>query len=99
MLGLLPDLSIDSNNIDTEYNKLAQTGSAEKFVEKYRDIVLRIYLNQEAAKLHTDDSLILHFISKLKTSVQVFLTHSTFTTLEEAYSAAIAQDKLVFKAD
>eukprot|EP00961_Rhodomonas_salina_P182972 2470213-Rhodomonas_salina.1 len=32
-------------------------------------------------------------------SVQVFLTHSTFTTLEEAYSAAIAQDKLVFKAD
>eukprot|EP00961_Rhodomonas_salina_P182973 2470213-Rhodomonas_salina.2 len=39
MLGLLPDLRIDCNNINAEYNKLAQTGSAEKFVKKYCDIV------------------------------------------------------------
>eukprot|EP00961_Rhodomonas_salina_P259257 3502936-Rhodomonas_salina.1 len=66
MLGLLPDLSIDSYNIIAEYNKLLQTSLAEKFVKKYHNIVSRIFLNLEAAKLHTNDSLILCFIGKLK---------------------------------
>eukprot|EP00961_Rhodomonas_salina_P033846 455180-Rhodomonas_salina.1 len=99
MLGLLLDLRVERDNLKAEYAKLSQTGSAEKYVEKYCDLVSRIRLNPEAAKLHTDDLFILRFVGKLKTTVQAFLTNCTFTSLEEAYGAAIAQDKLVFKAD
>eukprot|EP00961_Rhodomonas_salina_P107472 1447023-Rhodomonas_salina.1 len=68
MLGLLPDLRVERDSLEAEYAKLSQTGSAEKYVEKYRDLVSRIRLNPEAAKLHTDDSFILRFVGKLKTT-------------------------------
>eukprot|EP00961_Rhodomonas_salina_P149035 2006200-Rhodomonas_salina.6 len=68
-------------------------------MESYKALVHRIYQNKLASKLHTDESLILRFVQKLKPKVQVHLTDKTFTSLEEAYSADIKQDKLIFAAD
>eukprot|EP00961_Rhodomonas_salina_P127844 1723601-Rhodomonas_salina.1 len=66
LLSLLPNLLVERDSLEKEYIALHQTLSAEKFVEKYSNIVSRINLNPEAKKLHTVDSFILRFIQKLK---------------------------------
>mmetsp|Transcript_35680 Transcript_35680/g.83932 ORF Transcript_35680/g.83932 Transcript_35680/m.83932 type:complete len:172 (-) Transcript_35680:222-737(-) len=78
------------------YQRCEQKGSAEAFVETYSNLVSRINDNEHSAKLHTDASLILWFVQKLKPAVQAFLLDKTFTTLEEAYSDAIRWDNLVY---
>jgi hypothetical protein len=97
-LTLLPDIEVERNELEKEYEGLRQIGPAVKYVDAYKGVVSRIALNRKARALHTPESLIIRFVSKLKPQVQVHLAGREFQTLEEAYSAAIHQDKLVFAA-
>jgi hypothetical protein len=98
LLTLLPDIEVERDELEREYEHLRQAGPAVKYVDAYKSVVARIALNRKARALHTPESFIIRFVTKLKPQVQVHLAGREFKTLEEAYSAAIHQDKLVFAA-
>jgi hypothetical protein len=95
---LAPDVAVESQRIERLYDSASQKASAEKFVELYKSLVAQIHANAESQTMHTQASLIKKFVIKLKPSVQVHLLDRKFSSLEEAYSAAIRADNLVFAA-
>lgn len=99
LLTLLPDLILERDQIEKDYQALSQKAALDKFVEQYKSMVVRINLNSEARKLHTSQSLLLRFQQKLKPKVQLHLSGKTFTSIEDAYQAAVHHDKLIFASD
>jgi hypothetical protein len=95
---LQPDVLVESEKIESSYERLEQKGSAEKFVDAYKLLVSRIRLNSESAALHTEASLIKTFVRKLKPGVRIHMVDRKFTSLEQAYSEASRRDAIVYEA-
>jgi len=97
--ALRKDLIVERDKLDLEYEKIEQKGSAEAFIQAYRSLVVRINANPHARAMHTQQSLILRFVKKLKKRVQTLMVDKEYATLEEAYRDATRKDNLSFEAE
>eukprot|EP00286_Rhodomonas_abbreviata_P009895 CAMPEP_0181317180 /NCGR_PEP_ID=MMETSP1101-20121128/16315_1 /TAXON_ID=46948 /ORGANISM="Rhodomonas abbreviata, Strain Caron Lab Isolate" /LENGTH=417 /DNA_ID=CAMNT_0023424525 /DNA_START=1353 /DNA_END=2606 /DNA_ORIENTATION=+ len=96
MLSLAVDKIVERDNLEKEFLKIEQKGSAEQFSNSYRLLVAKIKNNSEERKLHTEAGYILSYIQKLKPEVQSRMIDKDFTSLEEAITESIRKDNLVF---
>ena len=95
--ALKEDELTESYKIEKQFAAMEQKGSAEKFAENYRSILARIQCNPRSVKLHTPEALIENFVSKLKPGVRIHMIGQTFTSIDDAISAAITRDNIVFE--
>eukprot|EP00961_Rhodomonas_salina_P187027 2525343-Rhodomonas_salina.1 len=54
---LIPNDLAESLKIENNYDKAFQSGSADKFVDVYKSLVVRIRTNDESMTLHSDKTL------------------------------------------
>eukprot|EP00961_Rhodomonas_salina_P177615 2395023-Rhodomonas_salina.1 len=68
---LIPNYLEESLKIENDYYKAFHSGSAHKFVDVYKALVVQIRANDESMTLHTNKTLCTKFLKKLKVSVQL----------------------------